>query len=518
VSERKHHQAFTRGELIGAFLALSGAAVLLYTFGWVVDFGLNWGQAPWELFVLPGAASTLTNFGEVTVGVLAVSLTVVTIIVELASNRYTPRITELFLRDPINALVLSFFVVSAVFIVWVDMSLYGMVWPSFMAGTSVVLMSLNLLMLLPYFAYVFDFLLPNRVVGRIEKSSARAIRRVARGARSVNGARHDVRIAVEQLGDVALNSVDKKDKAIAFAAIASLEEVAKEEIIQKKSLPDAWFATTDLGTEDQDFVALHPAMVRVLEARRTWLLTKILRQYQVAFGEAVNEMRDVNHLLAIHTRRLAQTAADHHDEPALEQCIRFFNTYLRASINARDVRTAYNVLNEYRVLAEHLLRLGRADVVVTLAQRAKFYGQLGFAVQIPFVLETVAYDMATLLERAWETQASCHDALLDVLLDVDREARVDTQERSLRGVRKAQAKLATFYLGHGAEHHARRIARDMEHETHERLSAICQELESVTEQEYWEVSDRGVHFDYLPPDRRPHLRTFLGWLPAWRAP
>ena len=294
MSQPKHHQAFTRRELIAAFFALSGAAVVMYSIGWVFDFGLNWGQAPWELFILPGAVSTLTNFGEVTVGVLAVSLTVVTIIVELASNRYTPRITELFLRDPVNALVLSFFVVSAVYIVWVDMSLYGTVWPAFMTGTSVLLMTLSLLLLLPYFAYVFDFLLPNRVVGRIEKSSARAIQQVARGNRKVSGARHDVRIAVEQLGDVALNSVDKKDKAIAFAAIASLEEVAKEEIRLKKSLPDAWFATSDLGTDDQDFVALHQAMVRVLEARHTWLLTKILRQYQVAFGEAVNEMRDVN--------------------------------------------------------------------------------------------------------------------------------------------------------------------------------------------------------------------------------
>ena len=31
------------------------------------------------------------------------------------------------------------------------------------------------------------------------------------------------------------------------------------------------------------------------------------------------------------------------------------NTYLRAALNARDVRTAYNVLNQYRQLAEALL-------------------------------------------------------------------------------------------------------------------------------------------------------------------
>ena len=32
--------------------------------------------------------------------------------------------------------------------------------------------------------------------------------------------------------------------------------------------------------------------------------------------------------------------------------VKFMNTYLRATLNARDVRTAYNVLNQYRQLAE----------------------------------------------------------------------------------------------------------------------------------------------------------------------
>ena len=34
------------------------------------------------------------------------------------------------------------------------------------------------------------------------------------------------------------------------------------------------------------------------------------------------------------------------------------NSYLRATLNARDVRTAYNVLNQYRLLVEAMLRGG----------------------------------------------------------------------------------------------------------------------------------------------------------------
>ena len=56
---------------------------------------------------------------------LAILITVVAIVVELAANRYTPRITELFVRDPVNVVVMSSFVITSVLVVWIDLSLYG---------------------------------------------------------------------------------------------------------------------------------------------------------------------------------------------------------------------------------------------------------------------------------------------------------------------------------------------------------------------------------------------------------
>lgn len=512
------HRAFTRGEMLASFLILAGVSAFFYLTLWTIDFGLMWGQTPLELFVQPGAVDTLTNFGEITVGVLGISLTVVTIIVELASNRYTPRITELFLRDPVNASVLSFFVVSAVFIVWVDMSLYGARYPQYMAGAAVLLMSATLLALLPYFAYVFDFLLPNRVVQRIERKSAEAIQRMARvGTKAVRGARLEVKNAIEQLGDVALNSVDKKDKAIALASLAALAELAEVELLAKDRLPTEWFDTRALTAEDQDFVALHPKMVRALAERRTWMLMKILRQFQSVFGEAVNQIRDVNHVIAIHTRRLATVAVDLGDQHAVDQCMAFLNTYLRNAINCRDVRTAYNLYNEYRALGEHFLEGGHTEAVVTLAERCKFYGQLGFKLKMPFVLETTAYDLCTLLERAHEMNAESHDALLGVFLELDRAAGSATQEASLSGVRKAQIKLATYYLANDAEDLARQIHDDMRNEDRDRLRAICAELEGTVNPDFWEVSDRGINFDYLPPDRRRRLKDFFAWFEGWQS-
>ena len=70
-------------------------------------------------------------------------------------------------------------------------------------------------------------------------------------------------------------------------------------------------------------------------------------------------MRDINYLIAIDTRYIGEAAGAAKDAELVELVFRFMNSYLRATLNARDVRTAYNVLNQYRLLVEPMLRQGR---------------------------------------------------------------------------------------------------------------------------------------------------------------
>lgn len=493
---------------------LAGLCALIWSSLWLVDLAGTPGAGPLALLRDPDVREALSSFSEVTVAVLGIAITVVAIIVELAANRYTPRITELFVSDPVNQLVMSGFVVSSTLVVWINLSLHAPALPTSMMIAAAGLMSASLLSILPYFVYVFDFLSPTRIITHIRRQCVRSVSRVARrGAHAVTLGRHELLTGIEQLGDIALNSVDKKDKPLALSSLAALGELAREMVDRKRRLPDAWFDTSVLARHDQDFIALHPDMVSVLTERRTWVEMKILRQYQGVFGEAVNRMRDVNHLIAIHTRTLAVHALQAGDTHTMQLAIRFLNTYMRASLNARDVRTSYNLLNEYRVLAEQFVHAGEHDAVLDLAQRIKFYGQLAFTMNLAFILESAAYDLCSLLEIADACDATCHDALLDLFLELDREPEGDgkAQEASLRGVRKAQIKLATHYLARGHLPPARRIYEDMRGERRERLHNIRQELEGIVEAEYWEVSDRGLNFEWLPPERRAELGTFFGW-------
>jgi hypothetical protein len=499
-----------------SFSVLLGTCLMGYSLLWLSDFGFQFASAnPLVLFREPGAVDTLTSFSEVTVGVLGIAITVVAIIVELAATRYTPRITELFLNDGINRAVMSYFVVTSVLVVWINQSLFGPAHPANMALAASFLMTTSLVAILPYFAYVFDFLSPTSVIRRIERNGSSRLTRLASGRGQVSSARDGVATAVEQLGDIALNSVDKKDKPLTIASLNALAEVARTHIETKERLPDTWFDSSVLVRTDQDFIAFHPDIVRTLTQRKTWVEMKIFRQYQAVFVEAVNKLRDINHLIAIQTRRVAFVAMDHSDEHVLNLCMRFINTYMRAAVNARDVRTCYNLLNEYRALAERAVDLGQEDIVIETANKIKYYAQLAFSVKLGFILESAAYDLCALLEIASDKESNCHDALLDIFLDVDREPEGGkVQETSLRGVRKAQIKLATHYLIRDKIAPARRIFEDMKGENKPRLAALRKELEAVQGAEFWEVSDRGVNFEWLAPDRRATLDTFFGWFDA----
>jgi hypothetical protein len=150
-----------------------------------------------------------------------------------------------------------------------------------------------------------------------------------------------------------------------------------------------------------------------------------------------------------------------------------------------------------------------SDLVLEIGRCLAYYGQTAHKADLGFITETAAHDLAVLCERAYDHDVACHDTLLGIFLEVDKEAETHAQEQTLRGVRKAQVKLATFYMAKNALTHADRICADMRGEKPERMASIRAELASVNEKVFWEVTDRGVNFDYLEPTRKEKLDEFF---------
>jgi hypothetical protein len=450
--------------------------------------------------------------------VFGIVVTVVSIIVQLSAERYTG-VARMFLRDRVNLGVMGFYVIVCVVGVWTSFALHHDFVPRAALLAMMGMTTIGLVLMAPYFGYVFWFLEPMNIIRRIRRDAIRTATDGAalRDADACAQQQSATLTAMEELTDITSNSISGKDKIIASGAVDALKDFALAYLRMKPSAGDAWFRLGAGLKENPDFVAMDPESLTDLEGRRTWVEWKVMRQYLGIYNEALGAMRDINYLIAIDTRYIGEAASKAKDAELIQLVYRFMNSYLRATLNARDVRTAYNVLNQYRKLVEALLRDGNGEAAREGVRHMTYYGHVSFDMKLTFVTETVAYDVSTICQQAHELGAplveeDLQDAMLAQFLDLDRPLRSQSQESALLGVRKAQVKLAAFYLWKGHEHKARMIADDMSHEPRTRLDQIRASLEGVTTKDFWEIIDRGRNFEYMPPEQRAQMATFFAWL------
>ncbi len=461
----------------------------------------------------PGLISdAVSQLAGMVAAVLGIVITVVSIIVQLSADRYTG-VAQMFMRDRINIGVMTYFVIACVCGVWVSLSLHTGFAPRLLLVAMIVANSLGLVMMLPYFAYVFWFLAPSNIINRIRQDAVRTVVRAV----AVEGERGqemqvDTVSAMEELTDITSNSISGKDKIIASQAVDALKDFVLEYLTVKDKASAAWFRLGKPVRNNPDFVAMDPESLEDLEARRTWVEWKVLREYLGIYREAMTQMPDINYLIAIDTRYVGEAAGRHDDAHLVKLCFHYMNSYLRATLNARDVRTAYNVFNQYRLLCETMLDQDRGADALQGIKYMNYYGQVSYDMKLTFVTETAAYDISALCQHAHSCGTAEEDEMLGVFLDLDQPLQVKKQEQGLLGVRKAQVKLAAYYLDAGEEAKARMIADDMKDEPAERLLAIREQLARVESKDFWEIIDRGRNFEYMPPRQRERMGTFFEWL------
>ena len=464
----------------------------------------------------PGLISdALSGLAGMTAAVLGIVITVVSLLVQLTSERYSG-VAQMFLRDRTNVVVMAYYVVTCVVGVAASLSLHSEFVPRAAVLVMIIACAFGLLVMLPYFAYVFRFLEPVNLVARIEAEAASDVRAAAtaRDPQTIADAQRPAVAALEELTDITSNSISGKDKIIASRAVDAIKDFIVNYLAVKNRADPRWFQIGEGIRDNPDFVAMDPESLRALEADRTWLEWKALRQYLGIYAEAQSSMPDINYLIAIDTRYVGEAALARQDRHVVELAFRFMNSYLRAALNARAVRTAYNVLNQYRLLVETMIRSGADEFAIEGVRHMIYYGRTSYDMQLGFVTETVAYDVSALCEFAHLQKRDVDDRMLDMFLELDQPLRVKKQEAGLQGIRKAQIKLACYYLAVGATDRAQKIAADMLGEDRERLEAIRDQLTRVESKEFWEVIDRGRNFEYMPPRQKEQMDRFYAMLPA----
>lgn len=511
-------EVYRRFAMQAAVLAWA-ALVVFWTF-YTADFYLlpgPEGASPAgplsRYFAFDPSTDSISTLVGVNTAVFGLVITVVSIIVQLSAERYTG-VARMFLRDRVNIYVAAYYVVTGVASVWLSAASHTDYIPRL---TLLVMLSMTmggLVITMPYFGYVFWFLAPQNLIRHIRED---AIKTADKGAREQDqddcwAAQAQTLFALEELTDIANNSISGKDKIIASAATDALKDLAVEYLKVKPHASEAWFSIGPEIRQNPDFVAMDSESLGDLEGRRTWVEWKVMRQYLSIYNEALNSMRDINYVIAIDTRYIGEAAVRAKDTELTDLVFRFMNSYLRSTLNARDVRTAYNVLNQYRKLAESMLTEGNAKAAFEAVKHMKYYGLLSFDMELSFVTETVAYDLSAIAQLANELASPAEAGILGEFLELDRPPFVRGNDKALLGVRKAQVKLAAYYLATDQEDRARAIAFDMREEPEERLRKIRWQLENVESKDFWEIIDRGRNFEYMPETQRQQLAKFFAWL------
>ncbi|MGE3674192.1 MAG: DUF2254 family protein [Polyangiaceae bacterium] len=495
---------------------LGGAALLVF-----------WGFYAWDVAraAKPSALDNYLEFdpGSITdavsslagmiLAVFGIVITVVSIIVQLSAERYTG-VARMFLRDRVNLSVMAYYVVACVCGVCVSLSLHHDFVPVVTLAVMLMATAFGLVLMAPYFSYVFWFLEPMNIIARIRRD---AVNTIVRGSAQTDPERSaqgqvGALAAMEELTDLTSNSISGKDKIIASGAVDAIKDFTLEYLAKKSSASPVWFKIGPGIRENPDFVAMDPESLADLEERRTWVEWKAMRQYFGIYNEALGSMRDINYLIAIDTRYIGEAAGAAKDEELMTLVFRYMNSYMRATLNARDVRTAYNVLNQYRLLIEALISQGNGEQALAGVKHMNYYGHVSFDMKLTFVTETVAYDVSTLIQHAHSSKCPQESEMLAEFLELDRQVRVRSQEKALLGVRKAQVKLAAYYLHQQEVEKARTIADDMAEEPRERLITIRAQLEGVTTKDFWEIIDRGRNFEFMPAPQREQMEVFFDWL------
>lgn len=517
---------------------LGGIALVGFAAFYLFDHGAVDGAAGrYTTFEGGTIADALTGLAGMTAAVLGIVITVVSLLVQLTSERYTG-VAQMFLRDRTNVVVMSYYVVTCCVGVFTSLSLQAEFVPRTTIFVILFATVAGVIIMLPYFMYVFRFLAPTNLVFRIQREAVDDLVAAATAQHEaviVEGQAPAI-AALEELTDITSNSISGKDKIIASRAVDAIKDFAIRYLEIKNRAHPSWFRMGERIRQNPDFVAMDPESLGELESEHTWLEWKALRQYLGIYAEAQGDMPDINYLIAIDTRYIGEAALARNDRAVVHLAFRYMNSYLRAALNARAVRTAYNVLNQYRKLVESMIVGGAEDIAIAGVKHMIYYGRTSYDMQIGFVTETVAYDVSALCEFAHAqgqgfstasvviaggvqlgSDAADNDndldvRMLDMFLELDQPLRQKKQEAGLQGIRKAQIKLACYYLAAGADARAKKIADDMAGEDRERLDAIRDQLNRVESKEFWEIIDRGRNFEYMPVRQRAQMERFFAML------
>jgi hypothetical protein len=424
--------------------------------------------------------------------------------IPLTANVYTPKLIELFVTDRVNRAAIAYFVLANAIVLWNGVMVASVGHDISAAPRVLVSLGLTvvgLLIIPPYFLYVLRFLVPQSIVSRIKREVVASLDALeqehASGEEQEAGIVRAV-TSIQYLGKVTLRSVQRHDRDVASEGLRALEEVFRAYLARKGHLPQR-----ALRPRSRDALGLSPELALEIERKQAVIEVAILQELQLILPVAIStEVSEVASQIASLTRHLGVRVADQGDEGATEMVTLYFNTFIRQALKAKSAEAFYKLVYQYRRFAEEIL-----THAPQLAERVAFfldyYAHQAVRMGMPFLLNVVAYDLAGLCEEAFRRKVASRHRLLDIFLELDRDA---PGILDMPGMVKAQiilaAKLATLDEAEAAA----RVEEELAKVSKEVLRETFGHIIAVREEHFWEIADRRRHLDHVESEYRPAVR------------
>jgi hypothetical protein len=452
-------------------------------------------------FVLNTNAAALTS-------AMAVLIALVLLTVQLTAQRYSFSVLGIFVQDRVNAILVSLFIITIVFNLWLGLILKDDYIPGFATVVAMLLMTLCFAMLPPYVLYLFDIIRPDNILDHIQNQFVKAVQ-PADSPRKMEQQRALATRRIAQMGDIARTAVNLSDGAVARHSVWVLYWSVSNYLEGKDRLTPAWFAV-----EEQQFRGRHELVVREIEATNTWVEIRMLDELREVFFATLNKLHDVNNTVALVLRLLGEKAVERDDHGLFQAVMKFFNTFLRAAINQGDVRAGYHVLYQYRLLADTAMET-HPELTLQIAHRLSYYGDAAASGPLLWMSAAAAYDLRILAESA-QARGAGDDVIGAIVGDVMDTVRRGEAKSSpaLPQLYKMAVALGAYFLDCGAIRHADTLCELLAGVPLAVLERVGAELESVDDPVFWELTDRVVNFDYVEPGPREHVQPLIARVPV----
>ncbi len=504
------HESFLRKAAswvgyVSFFLGLTLVFYLVYAF-----FAFDWQESGVKFFptVLgtdpEHVSDALGSFIELLAAILGLMITVVAIVLQLAAQRYGTRLIDLFLADKVNRSYFVLMVCSLLYAIVVIYAIKKEFYPDFAIQVLLILTLVEISLLGPYFLFVFRFLTPTNLLSSIQENSWSSVSSATerKNYPYLKKYQNEVATSFEQVTDTALSATTQMDRNLGLMAINQIREMLIDYLQFKHKLPKLWF----LVSQDK-FIGLSSDFYEEFCENHLWVEAKAFMDMELIYRSCINNMSDAISAIAYNTRVIGEAAIKTKDDELLEMAVKFYNTFIRVSINNKNIRAIFNLFYQYRLLTESIF-----EYDTKLSERILgyflYYGETCMQQGLGFVLLTAAFDLGGLVASAYDKSVKNIKDLLLIFLAL--EDKVDRKKDMFlyTGVRNAQLILATYLLSKGDKTLIPIVVEDLKSETLSQLKKWRDGLLAIEDRKFWEFTDRGYRFEYIDDVQKKFLKLF----------